>query len=193
MREATNTKGFSSTEARNGARSIFERSRERAGSNAASMAMTGRDNRNPAYSQSRRGNEKQVYNKQSSTPGFNNRNGSNGRPPVNGPSISRTPGQAGTPGYGRTYSRQGQAFHPPSSQGSGRSFSLPQGGSQHFNSSPGGGGFSGSYRGGGLPGSHGGGMGGFSGSHQGGGGGGFSGSRQGGGGGSGFGRGGGRF
>jgi len=163
VREATRTKGFNSTEAKSGARSILERSRERAGSKIPSVQTPGRDNRNPAYSQSRRGTEKQVYNRQSTPPGFNNRNGNNGRPPVNDRRINRTPGQTGTRSYGafgrpESMNRQNgsnvqrpstgrtQSFHSPS-QGSGRSFSLPQGGSQHFNSSPGGGGFSGSHQG----------------------------------------------
>jgi hypothetical protein len=164
VREATRTKGFNSTEAKSGARSILERSRERAGSKGASMPRTdrGRDNRSPGYSRSRPGTEKQVYNMQSTPPGFNNRNGNNGRPPVNDRRIDRTPGQTGRmfsrpesmnrqngsnvqrPSTGRT-----QSFHSPS-QGSGRSFSpAPQGGGQHFSSSPGGGGFSGSHQGGG--------------------------------------------
>ncbi len=162
VREATRTKGFSSTEARNAARSIFERSRERTGSKNASTPMAGRDNRNPAYSRSRSGNERQVYNRQSNPPGFNNRSGNNGRPPVSDRRIDRTPGQTGRP-FGRPesmnrqnginaqrpYTGQTPSFHSPS-QGSGRSFSpAPQGGGQHFNSSPGNGGFSGSHQGGG--------------------------------------------
>ena len=179
VREATRTKGFASTENRNAARSIFERSRQQAVSKNASSPMAGRDNRNPAYLQSRRGNEKQVYNRQSNPSSLNNRSRPNGR--SSDPRIGRTPGQTGTRSYGassrpesmnrqngpnvqRPFTPQSQSFRSPSSQGSGRSFSLPQGGSQHFNSSPRGGGFSGSHQGGG-----------FSGSHQGGGsGGGFS-------------------
>ncbi len=191
MREATRTKGFGSTAERSAARSIFERSRERAGSSRervgsrTSSPMAGRDNRNPAYGLSRRGNEKQAYNKQSNPPSLNNRSAFTGR--SNDPRISRTPGQTGSRSY-RAFSQPGstnrqngfnfqrpsvgqnQSFHPPSSFGGGRSFSAPQGGSQHFSSSPRSGGFSGSHQGGG-----------FSGSHQGGG---HSG---------GFGRGGGRF
>jgi len=133
MKEATHTKGFSSTEAKSAAQSIFERSSER--SKIPSTPTTGHDYRNPAYPRSRTDNQKQVYS----------------RP-------SRTPGEAGTRGFGRPFSmnRQnsiyaqrpstGQPFHAPS-QGSGRSFSpAPQGGSQHFNSSShGGGGGGGSF------------------------------------------------
>ncbi len=178
---AARTRGLNSTEAKSGARSILERSRERAGSKIASTPMTdrGRDNRNPAYSPSRRGTEKQAYNRQSNPPSFNNRSGTNSRPPVNDRRIGRTPGQPPTRGYGafsrpESMNRQGginvqrpssgrtQSFHAPS-QGSGRSFSpAPRGGGQQFNSSSHSGGLSGSRQGGG---------GGFS-AHQGGGGGG---------------------
>jgi hypothetical protein len=181
VRQATQTKGFSSTEARSAARSIVERSRERTGSKIPSVQIPGRDNKNPTYSRSRSGNERQVYNRRSNPPGLNNRNGNNGRAPVNDRRTSRAPAETGIHGYGRPFSRaqtmnrqnginvqrpptgQSHSFHPPSSQGSGRSFSLPQGGGQRFNSSPGGAGFSGSHQGSG---------GGFSGFHQGGGGGG---------------------
>ncbi len=187
VREAARTKGFGSTADRSAARSIFERSRQRAGSNNASSPMAGRDSRSPAYRQSRQGNQNQVYNKQNNAQSFNNR-GFNGR--SNDPRISRTPGQTGTRSYGafsrresmnrqngintqRPFAGQSQSFRPPSSQGGGRSFSLPQSGSQHFSSSPRSGGSSGFHQGGS-----------FSGSHQGGFGNSF---------GSGFGRGGGRF
>ncbi|MGZ3538817.1 MAG: DUF4124 domain-containing protein [Thermodesulfobacteriota bacterium] len=178
VREATRTGGFSSKEAGNAARSIYERSRERAGSKIPSVQTPGRDNRNPANWPTRRGNEKQAYNRPSNPQGFNNRNSVNGRPPVSDRRISRTPGQTGIPGNGRIFSRSESmnrqnginvqrpsgpthSFYPPSSQGSGRSFSLPQGGGQRFNSFAGGGGLSGSHQGGG---------GGPSGFHQGGGG-----------------------
>ncbi len=200
VREATRTKGFGSTADRSAARSIFERSRQRAGSNNASSPMAGRDSRSPAYRQSRQNNQNQVYNRQSNSQGFNNR-GFSGR--SNDPRIGRTPGQTGTRNYGafgrqesmnrqngintqRPFAGQSQSLRPPSSQGSGRSFSQPQAGSQHFNSSPRGGGFSGSHLGGGFSGSHQ--VGGSSGSHQGG-----FGNSFGSGFGGGFGRGNGRF
>ena len=180
VREASRTRGFNSTEARNGAQSIFERSRERSGSNMTSTPMTdrGRDNRNPAVPRSRGGNEKQAYNRPSKSSGVYG-NGNNSRPP-NDYRMNRSPGgtslQAPT---GRMVSR-------PPSQGGGRSFSMaPQAGGQHFNSSPNSRGFSGSHQGGGIGGGFGhggghqygsslGGTHGFSGSNQGGGGGGFS-------------------
>ena len=165
-------RGFSSTEARNGARSIFDRSRERValGNTSTSMPITDRriNNRNPAYSRSSRGTEKQVYNRESKPSGFNGRDGNYGRPPVIDRSVSRSPGETGSHGVsGRTFSRpnsmnrqngmnvqrpsagEARSFSPPS-RGSERSFSPPpQGGSQHFNSSPmGSRGFSGSHQGG---------------------------------------------
>jgi len=142
MREATHTQGFSSTEAKSAARSIFERSSER--SKIPSTPTTGRDYRNPVYPRYRTGNQKQAYSTQ-----------------------SRTPGESGIRGYGRPFSmnRQnriyaqrpstGQPFHAPS-LGGGRSFSpAPQGGGQHFSSPSHGGGFSGSHQGGGGGGSFG--------------------------------------
>jgi hypothetical protein len=175
VREATRTRGFGSREAGNAARSIYERSRERSGSKIPSVRVPGRDSRNPANWQNRRGNERQAYNKQSNPPAFNNRTGVTGRPPMNDRRIGRAPGQTGIPGQGRLFSRpeamngqngiraqrpsvgQNHSFRPPSSPGIGRSFSLPQGGGQQFNLPRGGGfsrqgdggGFSGFYRGGG--------------------------------------------
>ena len=216
VRETTNTKGFSSTEARNGAQSIFERSRG-AGSSSTSMRTTGRgtNNRTPSNATPGRGNEKQVYNKRDASSGFNGRNSIYNRPPAVDRSTSRTPGQTFSPGtsnrtlsrpesmnrqYGinsqRPFAGETRSFSPPSQgsqrfsmpQSGQRSFSpSPQGGGRHFGSSPMG---SSPMGGGGFSGSYRGG--GLSGSH-GGGGGGFSGSRQGGGGGGGssFGRGGG--
>ncbi len=193
VREATtNTKGFGSTEARNGAQSIFERSRG-AGSSSTSMATTGRgtNNRTPSNATPGSSNGRQVYNKRDASSGFNGRNNIYSRPPAVDRRTSRTPGQTFSPGTSnRTLSRPGsmnrqygmnsqtpftggtRSFTPPS-QG-GQRFSMPQsgqgsfspslrGGGQHFNSSPGGG-FSGSHHGGG---------GGLSGFHQGGGSGGF--------------------
>ncbi len=202
VREAARTRGFSSTEARNGAQSIFKRSRERSSSNMTSTPMTdrGRDIRNPAVPRSRIGNEKQVYSRQSNASGINNRNSNNGRSPLNNQRLGQTPLT------GRTFSRpesmnrqngayaqrpftsQAPSFHQPS-QGGGRSFSMaPQGGGQHFNSSPNSRGFSGSHQGGGI-----GGFGQGGGQHYGSssGGSGFSGSHQGGGSGGSFGGGGG--
>lgn len=173
IREAS-PRGFTSKEAGNSARSIYERSRERAGSRTPSAQMPGRENRTPGDLQNRRGNERQAYNRQPNPPSLNNR--SDVRPRAYEGRINRAPGQTGNP---RTFSRpqgnmnrqnwsgaqrpltsQNYSFRSPSSQG--RSFSPPQGGGQHFNSSPRAGGSFGSHQGGG-----------FSGSHQGGGGGSF--------------------
>ena len=179
VRQATNSKGFSSTEARNGAQSIFERSRG-AGSSSTSMATTGRgtNNRTPSNATPGPRNGRQVYNKRDASSGFNGRNNIYSRPPAVNRSTSRIPGQTFSTGTSnRTLSQPGsmnrqygmnsprpfaggtRSFTPPS-QGSQR-FSMPQsgqrsfspsaqGGGQHFGSSPmGGGGFSGSHQGGG--------------------------------------------
>jgi hypothetical protein len=172
MREAS-PRGFSSKEAGNSARSIYERSRDRAGSKTPSAQMPGRENRTPGFWQNRRGNERQAYSRQASPPSSGNR--SRVRPPAYDGRINRAPGQTGIPrafsrpqtmnrqnwsGAQRPFTSQNYSFRSPSSPG--RSFSLPQGGGQHFNSSPRSGGSFGSHQGGG----------GFSGGHQGGGGGG---------------------
>jgi hypothetical protein len=163
-------RGFNSTEARNGARSIYERSRERValGNTTTPIKDRGLNNINPAYSRSGRGAERQVYNRESKPSGFNGRNGNYGRPPVIDRRMSRTPNETGFHGMNeRTFSRpdsmnrqngmnfqrpstgETRSFSPPA-RGSERSFSPPlQGGSQHFGSSPmGSRGFSGSHQGG---------------------------------------------
>lgn len=163
------TRGFHSTEARNGARSIFERSRERVAPGKTSTAITGRglNDRNSAYSRSGRGTERQGYNRESKPPRFDGRN-NYGRPPVTDRRMQRNPGATGFQGKGDgSFSRPGsmnrpngmnyqrpstgetRSFSPPS-RGTERSFSpQPQGGGQHFGSSPSrSGGFSESPRGG---------------------------------------------
>ncbi len=167
--DTSHRRGFNSTEARKAARSIFERSRERVASANASMPTTDRraNDRNPAYSRSNRGTEKQVDNRESKPPGFNGRNGNYGRPPVIDRKMNRIHGETGFRGMNnRTFSRpdgmnrqnrmnfqrplagETRSFSPPSGS-NGRSFNLhPQGGGQHSGSSPmGGRGFSGSHGG----------------------------------------------
>jgi len=166
-RDTPPTRGFNSTEARNGARSIFERSRDRVASSNTSAPPTGSgpNNRNSANSRSGRGTDKQVYNREGRPSGFNGRNDNYGRPPVIDRRMNRSPGQTGT--SDRTFSRpnslnrqngmnfqrpsagETRSFSPPA-RGSERSFSPPpQGGGQHFNSSSiGGKGFSESRQGG---------------------------------------------
>lgn len=164
------TRGFNSTEARNGARTIYERSRERValGNTTTPIKDRGLNNRNPAYPRSGQGTERQVYNRESKPSGFNGRNSNYGRPPVIDRRINRTPGETGFYGMNeRTFSRpdsmnrqngmnfqrpstgETRSFSPPA-RGSERSFSPPlQGGGQHFGSSPmGGRGFSGTHQGG---------------------------------------------
>ena len=150
-------RGLNSTEAKNGAQSIFLRSRERVAPGNTSMPMTGRglQNRNPSDLRSGRSTERQVYNRESRLSGFNGRNGDYGRPPVMDRRMSRIPGATGFQGQGmsnRTFSRpdsmnrqSGMNFQRPSSsetrsfgplsRGGERSFSShPQGGGQHYDS-----------------------------------------------------------
>jgi Domain of unknown function (DUF4124) len=164
------TRGFNTTEARNGARSIYERSRERVamGNTTTSARDKGLNNRNIASLRSSQGTQRQVYNRESNPSGFNGRNGGSGRPPVVDRRMSRTPNGTGFQGFSeRTFSRpnsmnrqygmnfqrppsgETRSFSPPA-WGSERSFSPPpQSGGQHFNSSPlGSRGFSGSRQGG---------------------------------------------
>jgi len=174
VREATNTKGFSSAQARNGAQSIFERSLARAGSGSTSTPTMGggTNNRTSSDATPGRGNQRQIYNKRDGSPGFNGRNSIYNRPPAVDRSTSRIPGQTFSPGTSnRTLSRPGsmnrqygmnpqrpfaggtRSFSPPSyGSGGQRSFSpSPQGGGQHLgSSSTGGGSFSGSHHGGGV-------------------------------------------
>jgi hypothetical protein len=170
-KDTPHRRGFNSTEARNGARSIFERNRDRVASGNSSILTAGRglNDRNPASSSSGRGTERQVYNRGSKSSGFNGRNGNYSRPPVIDRRMSRTPGETGFHSRNdRTFSRPGSmnrekevTFERPSagqtrslsspSRGVERSFTRsPQGGSQHFGSSHmGSRGFSGSHQGGG--------------------------------------------
>ncbi len=167
-------RGFNSADARNGARAIFERSRQQVDSGKASRAITGRglNDRNSAYSRSGRGTEKQGYNqgynRESNPSRFDGRNNNYGRPPVTDRGMQRNPGATGFQGMGdgsfsrpdsmnrqnrmnyqRPSTGESRSFSPPS-QGTERSFSpQPQGGGQHFGSSPSrSGGFSESPKGG---------------------------------------------
>jgi hypothetical protein len=164
----TPMRGFNSTEARNGARSIYERSRGRVplGNTTPPIKANGFNNRNPSYSRSGRGIETPVYNRGGNPSGFNGRNGNYGRPPVIDRRINRTPNETGFQDMKeRTFSRphsmnrqngmnfqrpsagETRSFSPPA-RGSERSFSSsPWGGGQHFSSpSIGNKGFSGTYQ-----------------------------------------------
>jgi len=159
-KDTPHRRGFNSAEARNGARSILERSRDRLALSHPSMPVTGRglNDRKSAYSRSGRGAERQVYNRGSKSSGFNGRSGDQGKSPPIGRRMNRTPGQNGFhSGDDRTFSRPGsmnrqnamnlqrpspgeiRSFSPPShgpSRGIERSLSpSPQGGGQHFGSS----------------------------------------------------------
>jgi hypothetical protein len=169
-KETLHMRGFNSLEAKNSARSIFERSRERAalGNTSTPIKEGGFNNRNPAYTRSGRSTEKQVYNRESKPSGFNSRNGDYGRTPVVDPKMSRSPGESGFHSMNdRVFSRpdsmnrqKGVEFQRPSAgetrsfsptaRGSVRSFSSPpESGSRHGGSSSmGSRGFSGSPQGG---------------------------------------------
>jgi hypothetical protein len=138
-------RGYHSAEAKNGARSILQRSRERVASGNTSMPIRDRgiNHRNPAASMLNQGTEKRVYNRESRPSGFNGRNSDHGRPPVIDRRMNRTPGETGFHGRTpRTFSRQdsmnrqnGMNFQRPSA-GESRSFSPhPQGGGQRYGSS----------------------------------------------------------
>jgi len=169
--EASRARGFNSTEARNGARSIFDRSHGRLGSGNTSLSAPGRgpNQTNPSYSRPGHGDGgKQVYNKERRLTSFNGRNGHEGRPPAMDRGVNRAPGETGAQGMRNRniarppegMSRQsgmssqrpsvgGTRSFSPSSQGSQRSYgSSPQAGARHSgSSSPGAQGFSGSQQG----------------------------------------------
>jgi hypothetical protein len=144
-------RGFNSAEARNGARSIFERSHGRSGSGNASVSVPGRgpNPTRPAYSRSGRVDGRmQVYNKEGRS-AFTGRSGYERRLPATDRGMSRTPGETGSQGmrdgnFGRrpeSMSRQsGMNIQRPSvgpSGGGTRSFSSSsQGGQRSYGSSP---------------------------------------------------------
>jgi len=173
-RDAPRMRGFNSAEARNGARSIVERSHGRLGSGNASMSMPGRgpNPTKPAYSRSGRvDGRKEVYNREGRSSGFSGRSGNERRPPATDRRMSRTPGETGSRGmrggnFGRrpeSMSRQNgtsiqrpstggpQSFSRSPSQGNQRSFGAsPQAGARHSGSSSssrGAQGFGGSHQG----------------------------------------------
>jgi hypothetical protein len=158
-RDAPQMRGFNSTEARNGARSIFDRSHGRLGSGNAAMSVPGRgpNQAKPDYSRPDRvDGRKQVYNRESRSSGFSGRSGNERRPPAMDRRMSRTPGVTGFQGMANTnfgrrqesMSRPNgttiqkpspggtQSFSRPHSQGSQRSFGpSPQAGARHSGSS----------------------------------------------------------
>ncbi len=129
-------RGFNSAEARKGASSILERSRNRVALNRPSAPPAGRgpNDRNSAYSRPGRGTEGRVYGRGSQPLGLNGRNGYRGKPPA----VDRR-----TNGLNGMYSQRSFA-------GGSRSFSPPtRGGSQHSSpSGMGSRGSSGSHQGG---------------------------------------------
>ncbi len=171
VRGTPQRRGFDSSGAREGARSIFERSRQRAAlGNVTTPIKDGRrNNSHPAYSNaSRRGDQKQVYNRENRPSGFNGQNNAPRRPPVADHRMTRTRNEPVSHDRGgRTLSRRdskdrqnGMNFrrpspgetrsYGPSARGRERSISSPlQGGGKLFGSSPmGSRSFSGSHQGG---------------------------------------------
>jgi Domain of unknown function (DUF4124) len=139
-RDIPSVRGFNSTEASKGARSIFERSRERLASGNTSTPVAGRglNERYPTYPRSGRGPEKQFYNRESNPSRFNGPTGNNGRPPVTDHRMYKPPAETSSRGMNSQRPSVGetQSFSPPS-RSIERSFSSPpQGGGQHFNSPP---------------------------------------------------------
>jgi len=134
VEDTPHARGFNSTEARNGARSIFERSRQRAalGKTIPPTKDRGLNKSHPAYRSPGRGTERQAHNRERNPSVFNGRNRDSGRPPVVDRWMSRTPNQTGPRGGSeRTFSRpdsmnkqHGMNFQRPSS-GETRSFSPP--------------------------------------------------------------------
>jgi Domain of unknown function (DUF4124) len=146
--EAPRVRGFNSTEARNGARSIFDRSHGRLGSGNTSLAAPGRgpNPQNPSYSRPGRVDGRmQVYNKEGRLTGFTGRSGHEVRPSAMDHKMSRSPGGTGSQGMGdRNFSRRpesmsrqnGMSVQRPSVGGT-RSFSpRAQGSQRSFGSSP---------------------------------------------------------
>jgi hypothetical protein len=144
-KEALSKRGFNSSEAKNSAQSIFERSRERAalGNVKTPMKEGSFNNRNSVYTRSNRSLEKQLDNRESRPSSFNSRNRDYGRPPTVGPRMSRPSGNSGSHSLNeRVFSRpdsmtrqKGMEFQRPSS-GETRSFNPPPRGSVRSFSSP---------------------------------------------------------
>jgi hypothetical protein len=158
-RDAPRMKGFNSREARNGARSILERSHGRLGSGNTSVSGPGRGSNHakPAYSRPGRADGRmQAYNKEGNSSGFAGRSGNERKPSAIDRRMSRAPRETGSQGmrdgnFGRrpeSMSRQNRvniqrpsigetrSFSRPHAQGSQRSFSpSPQAGARHSGSS----------------------------------------------------------
>jgi hypothetical protein len=112
-------RGFNSMEARNGARSIFERSREPGSSGHASIPRMDRglNSRNPDTSKSipRHGHERQpIYNREERPLRFNHRDGALQRPPVTNQRINKNPGETNNrnPDTSKSISRSGTERQP---------------------------------------------------------------------------------
>lgn len=148
-RETPHRRGFNSADARNGARSIFERSHGRLGSGKSPASAPGRgsDHTRPAYSKPGRVDGRmQVYNKEGRSSGVIGRSGNERRPPAMDRRMGRTPGETRFQGmpdrnFGRrpeSMNRQNRMNIQRPSIGETRSFSRPHslGGQRSFTPSP---------------------------------------------------------
>ncbi len=142
-KDTPHRRGFNSAEARKGASSILERSRNRVGLSRPSMPATGRGlrGRDSIYSGSGHGTERRIYNRGSRPSGLNSHNGYQGR----SSGVDRRTNRINGMNFQRPFAHESRPFSPST-----------RGGSQHFGSSGmGSRGPSGSFHGG----SHGGGFG----------------------------------
>jgi hypothetical protein len=129
-------RGFNSAEARKGASSILERSRNRVALNRPSAPPTARvlNDRNSAYSRPGRGTEGRIYGRGSQLSGLNGRNGYQGKPAAVDRRTNRLNGMSSQ----RSFASGSRSFSPSTG-----------GGSQHSGpSGMGRGGSSGSHQGG---------------------------------------------
>ena len=142
-KDAPHGTGFNSAEARKGARSIFERSRDRVALNHPSMPITGRgfNDRNSPDSRSGHTTERQVYSSGSRPSGFNGRNGDQRKSPAGDRRMNRQNGmnfQRPSTGENRSFSPPSRAIErsiSPSPQGGGRQFGSSHTGSRGFSAS----------------------------------------------------------
>jgi len=146
-RDTPSARGFNSSEAKNSAWSIFERSRDRMALNRPSLPITGRgaNAKNSAYSRPGRGTEGRVYSRGSQPSILNGQNGYQAKPPAVDRRVNRQYGM----NFRRPSAGDTRSFGP-TSRDTGRSFSpFTLGGSQHPGSSRmRSGGSSGSHQGG---------------------------------------------
>jgi len=156
--DAGRRSGMDRTEAREGARAIFDHSRKRTISGRPSAPITnpgGLNRMNPPSFRPGHGTGTQSYNRESRGTNFNRQGRDYGRSPVTGRGMNRVPGEVGRRMGDRSFNRPGsgissqtgtsfqrpftgemRSFSPPP-QGRERSFSQPsRGGAPHFSPLP---------------------------------------------------------